>query len=165
MMKRADQILIEEKLNSTKKFMLELAPFLRVSRQQFEREIWRQRVVERLTQIVVECAIDTNALLVQALNLPTPQHAKESFQILNQQGALDDVIMKRYVDKYVGLRNVIVHLYEKVEARSLYYSAHRLLKDADVYIEQIQKFLAPPPRNVGNARRSVPSRRSVPPAR
>ena len=108
---------------------------------QFERDATRRRAVERLTQVIVECAIDTNNLVIQSLDLPPAESAKETFRQLQQQGILNDYVTNRYVEKYVGLRNVIVHLYEKIEPKTLFYSTKRLVRDSEEYTRQIQKFL------------------------
>ena len=74
-------------------------------------------------------------------------NARETFQRLLEHQVLDDYVTNRYVEKYVGLRNVIVHLYEKVDPKTLYYSAKRLQKDSEEYARQVQKFLAAGSRN------------------
>lgn len=140
-MKERDQALIAQKLAYLKRSLAELEPHLKVSARRFESNLTELRAVERLTQIIVECAIDASSLLIEALNWPPVEHARGSFQRLNEYHVLDDYVTNRYVVKYVELRNVIVHLYEKVEPKTLYYSARRLLKDSDEYARQIHKFL------------------------
>lgn len=141
-MKSEDRQVIEQKLTSLDRYLAELTPYLRIASDKFEHDLGRQRIVERLVQVIVECAVDSNNLLIRALGLPAASSARESFQRLKEYGILDDYVTTRYVEKYVGLRNVIVHLYEKVEAKTLYFSAKRLLKDSDAYARQIHKRLA-----------------------
>jgi uncharacterized protein YutE (UPF0331/DUF86 family) len=154
--KSQDQNLVEQKLVNLAKYLAELQPYLKISSAQFENDPGRRRVVERLVQIIVECAIDTNNLVTQSLGLPPAANARESFQQLHERQVLDAYVTQRYVGKYVGLRNVIVHLYEKVEPKTLYYSAKRLLKDSEEYGRQIRKFLSARARKNGAPRNNKP---------
>lgn len=141
-MKDQDQKLVAQKLANLDEYLNELEPYLAISAKQFQSDRTRQRAVERLVQIVVECTIDTNNIIIRAANLAIAATARESFQRLRDQHILDDLITERFVKKYVELRNVIVHLYEKVEPKTLYSSAQRLMKDAEAYARQIHRYLA-----------------------
>jgi uncharacterized protein YutE (UPF0331/DUF86 family) len=48
----------------------------------------RQLAVERLCQLVVECATDANALLLGGLGEPPPQSAREGFDNAERAGVL-----------------------------------------------------------------------------
>jgi uncharacterized protein YutE (UPF0331/DUF86 family) len=139
--KPADRKLVQEKLASLKDFVVELESSLHVSLAQFLKEKLRRRAVERSFQIVVECATDTNNLLLAATNRALPSSASESYRALHDLGALDEAITIRFTEHYVPKRNFIVHMYEKIEPRDLYYSARRLVKEAREYARQIQRFL------------------------
>ncbi|MDE3087895.1 MAG: DUF86 domain-containing protein [Chloroflexota bacterium] len=140
-MKPADRNLILEKLVSLNQYSTELESNLQIPLKRFLAEQVRQRAVERLFQIVVECATDTNTLLLVAMNQTPANSARESYQAIGELGGLDNAMTKRFREQYVPKRNFIVHLYEKVEPRDLYYSAHRLVRDVREYAEQIQHFV------------------------
>lgn len=146
-MKPADRKLVLEKLFSLNRFVAELEPDLRVSLKEFLRDPMRQRAIERLFQVIVECAADINTIVLTTLKHPPADSARESYRAVNELGALAAAITRRFKENYVPKRNFIVHLYEKVEPHDLYYSAQRLIKDAREYARQMGHFIDTLPNN------------------
>jgi len=56
--------LIKQKLNNMASYVEEIAPYLKGPIEGYLKDSGRRRIVERLAQVIVECAIDTNGLLV-----------------------------------------------------------------------------------------------------
>lgn len=103
---------------------------------------WRiQTLVERLCQVIVECAMDVNVLLTQSIENTTPQTGREGFDILRRHGIVSQTIHDRYKRSYIGFRNLVVHVYDKIDPVSAYYTAKSLLPDARQYAKQVRKFL------------------------
>ena len=53
----------------------------------------------------------------------------------------DDDLSAAFRKTYVGLRNSIVHAYEKLDNHVVYFNARRLLEDATRYIAAVRRFV------------------------
>ncbi len=132
--------LIRRKLVNLTAYVNELSPYLDVLYQEHRERPGNRRIVERLAQVIVECAIDVNGmLLIGAGQLPA-QSARQSFEAVHELGIIDEHLLSHF-RRYVGMRNRIVHDYDRLDNRTLFYSARRLLDDARVYVVQIHGYL------------------------
>jgi len=132
--------LIRQKLASLTAYVDELGPYLATSYQEYRERPGHRRIVERLAQVIVECAIDANGLLLISAGQPPAQSAGQSFEAIHQLGIVDEHLLSRF-QRYVGMRNRIVHDYDRLDNRTLFYSARRLLDDARTYVEQVHHYL------------------------
>jgi uncharacterized protein YutE (UPF0331/DUF86 family) len=108
---------------------------------EYQRHSGYNRVTERLVQIIVESAIDINEKLIEAIGEPPPTTARESFEVVQRFGVLDDDLAATFRTTFVGVRNRIVHAYEKLDDHIVYFSARRLLNDAARYIAAVRRFV------------------------
>lgn len=133
--------LIKQKLTNIASYVEEMTPYLQVPVEGYLKDSGRRRIVERLAQVIVESAIDINSLLIeQAGNVP-PATAYRSFDSVHELDAIDDQLTARF-HRYVGLRNRIVHDYDVLDNKIVYYSAKRLLDDAKQYIGSVYAYLS-----------------------
>jgi len=132
--------LIRQKLVNQKSYIDELGPYVALEYTDYQRRPGYNRIVERLVQIIVESAIDINEKLIEAMNEPPPASARESFGAMSRLGVLDDGVASAF-QAYVGLRNRIVHAYEKLDNHIVYFNAKRLLDDAERYVMAVQRFV------------------------
>lgn len=79
--------LVEQKLANIDSYIEELGPYLEGSFDLYTQVRGRRRIVERLAQIIIESAIDTNNLLLLAGGIGPAPTARASFEALCQQGA------------------------------------------------------------------------------
>ncbi|MFQ6100649.1 MAG: DUF86 domain-containing protein [Anaerolineae bacterium] len=143
--------LIRRKLTNLTAYVKELAPYLSASYQEHRERPGNRRIVERLAQVIVECAIDINGMLLISTEQPPAQSARQSFEAIHQLGIIDEHLLPRF-RRYVGMRNRIVHDYDRLDNRTLFYSARRLLDDARAYIVQVHGYL----EAIGKAGRKAP---------
>lgn len=132
--------LIRQKLANLTAYVDELAPYLAVSFREYQEAPGHQRIVERLAQVIVECAIDANGMLLIDAGQPPARSARESYEAIHRLGIIDEHLLSRF-RRYVGMRNRIVHDYDRLDSRILFYSAQRLLDDARAYVVQIHSYL------------------------
>lgn len=132
--------LIRRKLVNLTAYVNELSPYLDVSYQEHRERPGNRRIVERLAQVIVECAIDVNGMLLLGAGQSPAQSAGQSFEAVHELGIIDEHLLSRF-RRYVGMRNRIVHDYDRLDNRTLFYSARRLLDDARVYVVQIHGYL------------------------
>jgi len=132
--------LIRRKLTNLTAYVDELAPYVAVSYQQYREHPGRRRIVERLAQVIIECAIDVNGMLLIGTGQPPAQSARQSFEIIHQLGIIDEQGLSRF-RRHVGMRNRIVHDYDRLDNRTLFHSARRLLDDVRAYVVQVHSHL------------------------
>jgi uncharacterized protein YutE (UPF0331/DUF86 family) len=133
--------LIKQKLTNMASYVEEITPYLQVPVKGYLEDSGRRRIVERLAQVIVESAIDINGLLIERAGNVPPATAYRSFNSVSELGAIDDQLMARF-HRYVGLRNRIVHDYDVLDNKIVYYSAKRLLEDAKQYIGSVYAYLS-----------------------
>jgi uncharacterized protein YutE (UPF0331/DUF86 family) len=133
--------LIKQKLTGMASYIEELTPYLQVPVKRYLEDSGRRRIVERLAQVIIESAIDINGLLIERAGNVPPATAYRSFDSVSELGAIDDQLTARF-HRYVGLRNRIVHDYDVLDSKIVYYSAKRLLDDAKQYIGSVYAYLS-----------------------
>jgi uncharacterized protein YutE (UPF0331/DUF86 family) len=88
----------------------------------------QQRVVERLLQIIVECAADAGDLWLDKKGHPLGGSARGVFQGLREVGAISRDLDLRFAE-HVRARNRIVRGYDQLEERETMDQAGRLPED------------------------------------
>ncbi len=129
--------LIRQKLRSIEGYVDELEPYLEIPLEEYLKEAGRRRIVERLSQLLVECAIDTNNLLIVYSGKETPGTSRESFEIVKDIEVLDESLFERFNRTYIGFRNRLVHDYERLDNVIVYKTAKRLIEDMRKYVRCI----------------------------
>jgi len=138
-----EKTLIREKLNRLIEYVDELSPYVKQTYSRYAGRKGDQRIVERLAQIIVETTIDTNDLLIaDARDAPAP-HARASFQQVRDLGILSAALADRFIDRYVRMRNLIVHEYDRLDRQTVFHASQRLIKDASAYVAAVTRFLSP----------------------
>lgn len=134
-------LLVREKLASMEGYLRELASSLPPTRREYLAHQPARRMVERLIQVVVQSAIDANALLVEGQSLLPPASARESFQMARDLGAIDEDVREKF-HHYVAVRNLLVHQYDRLDDKRVWKDAQQLLQDAPLYIAQVRGYLS-----------------------
>lgn len=90
---------------------------------------WKNKdIVERNIQKMVEAIIDMGKMLIADRKLHEPGNNKEVFKILSEAG-LFPLEYISLIDKIIGMRNIIVHSYDKIEDTIMYGVLKKNLKD------------------------------------
>lgn len=93
-------------------------------------------VLERMFQLAVEVLIDINNYLIKELDIEPPEDLESSFMTLAGKG----ILPKEFAEKIkptVGLRNRLVHVYEKVDRAVFIRDFRADIGDFDAYIAYI----------------------------
>lgn len=78
-----------------------------------------QDIVERNLQVAVEALIDVGNHIIGKKNYRKPETAADTFQVLAEEGLLEEDFARK-LQGWVGLRNVIVHIYADINISLLY---------------------------------------------
>lgn len=89
--------------------------------------------IERLFQLMVDEAVDTNALILEKEKQPLPDTNQGTFKAIADTGIISHDLHARIAGS-VGLRNRLVHRYETVQ-RSV------LLREASKYTTAYKEYL------------------------
>ncbi len=78
-----------------------------------------QASVERWLHLASECGLDLAHHMIADRGWRTPTTYREAFRVLEENGVLN-AELARQMEGWVGLRNVLVHLYLDVDRKRLY---------------------------------------------
>lgn len=131
---------IETKLFNIQGYFKELEDVLAYSDQEIKKDFLKIRALERILQLIVDEIIDINNHIIRYARLNIPDDFQSSFLVL----AENKIFSKHFAEKIapvVGLRNRLVHRYEKVDLDILLGSIRKNKVDFREYVKYIFKFL------------------------
>jgi uncharacterized protein YutE (UPF0331/DUF86 family) len=97
--------------------------------------------VERYLQVSLESMLDIGEIIISEEKIKLPASYKEIFHILGETGILPEAFARK-IEPAAGFRNVLVHMYAKVEMDRLYENLQNGVEDMEFFIEYIAQFLA-----------------------
>lgn len=84
------------------------------------RRSWKDKdSAERNLQKVIEAIIDLGKMLIADKKLREPSNNREVFQVLEEEGLFPSELMP-LIDKMIGMRNVLVHSYNRIDDSIIY---------------------------------------------
>ncbi len=99
-----------------------------------------ERILERMVQLVIECAADAGDLWLQDRGRAPGNSATDVFRLLSEAGAIDRKMYGRLRD-HTRTRNRIVHDYDEITSAEVRQDAEVLAQDA---ADLLQRLLAGP---------------------
>jgi uncharacterized protein YutE (UPF0331/DUF86 family) len=103
------------------------------------RNSWKDRdSAERNIQKIVEAFIDIGKMLIAEKRLKEPGNNREVFIILEEKKIFPSEFIP-LVDKMIGMRNIIVHGYNRINDEIVYGILKRNLKDIKNLITNFKK--------------------------
>ncbi|MDD5614780.1 MAG: DUF86 domain-containing protein [Candidatus Methanoperedens sp.] len=88
-------------------------------------------------EVALECAIDIGEMIISREKLKRPEAYQEVFLILGEHGILPRDFAIKFAPA-AGFRNILVHMYAKIDIGRLYYYLQNNIED----IEQFGKYIA-----------------------
>lgn len=95
---------------------------------------------ERYLQLSIQVIIDISHLIIIDLDLNRPEDNYEAISILFENKIISDKLAQK-LTKMIGLRNILVHEYGKINRKKIYEILKNQLKDLEEFKKQIIKFL------------------------
>lgn len=135
-----DRRFIETKLSYIQTYYHELEGVLGYSDQEIKGDTLKLRALERIIQLIVDEIIDINNHIIRYARLRVPEDFQSAFLILAENKILPDGFARR-IAPVVGLRNRLVHRYEKVDVKILLDTIRKSKDDFKQYVKQILKYL------------------------
>jgi uncharacterized protein YutE (UPF0331/DUF86 family) len=91
-------------------------------------------------QVSLECMLGIGEIITSMEKIKRPESYKGIFRALGENGILPEAFARK-IEPAVGFRNVLVHMYAKVEMDRLYENLQNSVEDMEVFIEYIARFL------------------------
>lgn len=113
-MTELDRALVRRKLATIARNLADLAVIEGVSLEEYRRDRFRQKGVERLLQETIEAAVDTSLHLLSAAGATAPPDYYESFLAAGRAGLVPADLAQRLAPS-AGLRNRLVHEYDAID--------------------------------------------------
>ena len=135
-----DRRFVEAKLSYIQTYYQELEGVLGYSDQEIKLDILMLRALERIIQLIVDEITDINNHIIRYAQLRVPEDFQSAFFILAENKILPEEFARR-IAPVVGLRNRLIHRYEKVDVEILLNTIRRNKEDFKGYVKHILKYL------------------------
>lgn len=135
-----DKAFLEAKLSYIQTYYQELANVLLYSDEEIMQDFLKLRATERILQLIVDEIIDINNHIIRYSNLSVPDDFQGSFMILSDNKILPEDFAGR-IAPVVGVRNRLVHRYEKIDLNILLDAVRKNKEDFREYVKYIFAFL------------------------
>ncbi len=135
-----DKRFVETKLSNVQAYFKELGNTLAYSDQEIKKDFLKLRALERILQLIVDEIVDINNHIIRYANLRIPDDFQSSFLVLAENKILPEGFAKS-IAPVVGLRNRLVHRYEKIDLDILLNATRKKKRDFKEYVKHIFEFL------------------------
>lgn len=135
-----DRELLNNKLSDTQSYLQELEPLLKFESRKIIEDNLKLRTVERLFQLIVDTAVDINTHIINESGFGVPDDYQSTFTTLGQNKVLPmDFAVK--IASSVGLRNLVVHKYGRVDVKKMADDIRNEISDYVEYLKHINSYL------------------------
>ena len=131
-----DREVLDRRLARIEELLGRLREMAGVPRERYVREPGLQAQAERWLQLCAESVLDVAAHVIADSGLRTPTTYRESFQILAESDMLDEALAKQ-MERWAGLRNVLVHLYLDVDHDILFDILQNDLGQVEAFVQAV----------------------------
>lgn len=136
-----DQTLVQNKLNQMIEYMDELGLIVAMPDDEIKNNYLVYHTAERLLQLIADTMTDVNMYFIKERQLHVPDDLQSTFRTLAASGILPEDFADK-IAPVVGMRNLLVHRYEKMDRD---FFTHKLkqnfsdFKQYTIFIEQALK--------------------------
>ena len=129
-----DKEIIEKKIKQIISYLNEIEPVLKLNFKDYRKDVYKIRTLERNTQLIVDNIIDINNELILGQNIEPADDYYGTFTKLKQTNIFPDKLIS-ILAPLTGLRNRLVHEYEKVDQKILFTTMQKRTKDIKEYLK------------------------------
>ncbi|UNC90875.1 type VII toxin-antitoxin system HepT family RNase toxin [Candidatus Contubernalis alkaliaceticus] len=131
---------VQEKLAALQQYYQELKELGSITFKEYCSNNLYKRTAERLIQLIVEAATDINNVLLKTLDKGMSPDYFSSFIKLAEAGVIT-IDFALEIAPSTGLRNIIVHEYQRIDDSLVYDSIQETLKYYLLYMKQINDYI------------------------
>ncbi len=144
-MSHLDRKLLERKLKILESYYGELQELLKSSIKEVKADFVKKYAIERLAQLLVDIMLDINLHIIRREDFNPVDNLQSSFILLGEKGILESSFANK-IAPVVGVRNRLVHQYEKIDEDLLLNNLYKNHRDFLKYAKQIRGFISTSPR-------------------
>jgi len=131
---------IVEKLIKLREYIEQLKKIKPDSYEQYISEITVKYAIERIIQLIVDIALDINNILLAYNNRPPAPDHYNSFIDVSECGVFDSVFAVSIAPS-TGLRNRLVHEYEKINDEIVFNSINKIISMYQKYLSLVFEYI------------------------
>lgn len=135
-----DKERISDKLDELERYLGELRDDLPEKQEHYIQNRRRRRACEKDFELLSECVVDICNLVISGKELGKPADNKDSVNKLVENSILPKSLGER-IKNMLGLRNLLVHKYGKIDNSQVYDHFREELSDVHDFIEKMDEFL------------------------
>ena len=128
------------KLKYLQKYTEFLNKYKDIVKNKLEEDYILKSAIERNLQLALESVIDISEVIISEENLRKPEEYKETITLLVELKILTDKFAKKFAPA-MGLRNILVHQYTKIDINKLHKHLKEDLEDFNTFAKAIIKYL------------------------
>lgn len=136
-----DESLIWKKISNIEEYIKEVENIIYLDTKTIVSNIEKLRSLERDFQLIVDTILDINTHFISELDLTVPDNFQNTFEIISLKADVLPYDFAQKIAPAVGLRNIIVHRYEKVSREYFVDQVKKEYKDFIEYLGYIKKYL------------------------
>lgn len=135
-----DKELIKSKIGFILNYLEEIKPVRKMETLDILRDVKTLRFMERNFQLIVDTALDINSHVIAEENFGIPDSYENTFIILGERKVLPADFAAK-ISKAVGLRNLMVHKYEKVDNKKMIDDFKNGISQFEEYVVFLDDFI------------------------
>jgi uncharacterized protein YutE (UPF0331/DUF86 family) len=135
-----DRDVLASRLSALDGYLAELRSLRTASREEFVAEPALHHLAERFVHLACEAILDLAHHVVSDEGLRQPATYREAMQVLAEGGFVNADLAVRLAD-WVGLRNVLVHLYLNIDHGRVWDALHEDFGDLDAFAAAMAELL------------------------
>ncbi|KCZ71007.1 hypothetical protein ANME2D_03036 [Candidatus Methanoperedens nitroreducens] len=129
-----------EKMDELENYLRELEEYLPEDEDDYLKSGMRKRACERAFQLACENLLDICNLIISEEGFGIPADSKDTVKKLAEHGVISKYLGSR-LEELVGFRNLLVHLYGKVDDSRAYNYLHADSKDFYEFLEAVENYI------------------------
>ncbi len=130
---------INDKLDLIVRYHEELMEDL-PSQATFRRNRISRRAVEKTIELIADSIVDVVMMIISGKGLERPPEARESITTLSKYGLLPEKLAQQ-IKELIGLRNLLVHQYAKVDEDREFHDIEEDHQDVLEFVREMEKLL------------------------
>ncbi len=135
-----DRDTLSSRLDALETYLAELRGFLTGRRDEFVREPSLHHLAERYLHLACESVLDISHHVIADQGYRQPGSYKDAIDVLLQEGLLDADLAGR-LKRWMGLRNLLVHLYLEIDHGRTYDAIAEDLGDLEAFASRVARML------------------------
>lgn len=135
-----NSVSVQTKLRFIADYLGELKTLEEFSLDEILADVFKYRSTERLLELIIQASLDVNRHLLKEVHRLEPRTDEEVFIASIEVGILSEEIGVK-LSKAAKFRNVLAHLYDKIDPQKVVVNIAPVLQDYPTYISQISNYL------------------------